>query len=143
MDDAAIDAGRYADQFDNGIEYGGWIIKRGNCWAYGFMAGTDTGLDPETLELLRPDGARILWHTHPEVGDGAYDTWREENFSGNPNDWQSGDLWTAEWHDIRIYLHTPSGNNKVYEPREREKGHLKAFARDLENKEPERCSCFE
>ena len=116
--DAALDAGKYARSFKNqNIEYGGWVYEVDGCWTYTFIVGNGPGPNGEPpnvpddkLRATRPDGSRLIWHTHPDSGDFYYD----ENFSGAGG--ESGDLTTAENENLGIYLNTPSGRNLYSDP---------------------------
>jgi len=135
-DDAAIDAGAYARTFRNqGMEYGGWIYRKGNCYTYNFQKGRQSKLDPKTLGKARPKLPIAIWHTHPNTGN-PFEYRNEENFSGNhyaPGD--GGDRGTSATEGVGIYLNTPRGKNLYYnysdQPPERE----------LQNKTPENCEC--
>ena len=107
-DDAAIDAAIYARRFWNkDIEYGGWIHPVDQCWTYDFIVGGARSIPRTTLMDMRPDNATAIWHTHPDTGNPPYDN----SFSG-----ARGDTGLANNLGIPIYLNTPSGDNKVYDP---------------------------
>jgi hypothetical protein len=120
---------------NQGIEYGGWIYRKGNCYTYNFQKGKQSKLDPKTLGKARPKLPIAIWHTHPNTGN-PFEYRNEENFSGNhyaPGD--GGDRGTSATEGVGIYLNTPRGKNLYYnysdQPPERE----------LQNKIPENCEC--
>jgi RHS repeat-associated protein len=119
-DDAAIDAAAYARvKSDQSIEYGGWVYPVGSCWTYNFLTGVLPGPDdwwggslPEKeLAETRPDGSRVIWHTHPNTGLLMH----QENYSGDYLGKSPGDMSTSRNNDVGIYLNTPAGKNAYYD----------------------------
>jgi len=143
-DDAFLDAKNYARKFTNQtIEYAGWIFKSGNCWEYNFKAG-DTG-SVSSLEEIRPENSRIIWHTHPKTGDPRRRS-QEESFSGNlslPKYFKGmdtenngyGDLNVARDNHFGMYLNTPMNTNVYFDY------DAKPNFKFLDDKEPQSCSC--
>ncbi|MDO3388132.1 Ig-like domain-containing protein [Gilvimarinus sp. SDUM040013] len=114
-DDAYLDAKNYARSMANQkVEYGGWLMMVKNCWTYTFLVGSEGGLPEAELEATRPEGSRVIWHTHPNTGDPRRRA-AEESFSGNVEGTRPGDLTTARNENIGVYLNTPSNYNAYYD----------------------------
>lgn len=127
-DDAAIDAARYArSQIPRDIEYGGWIYQVKECFSYNYTRGTRTNIPWARLEAMRPAKPAGLWHTHPDTGNPSYD---------NSFSYDGGDADTARREHLPVYLNTPHGDNKVFDPTT---GNERIVSTPMRPKEPACC----
>ncbi|MDM5182234.1 RHS repeat-associated core domain-containing protein, partial [Massilia sp. DJPM01] len=118
QDDAAIDAANFArSKAVQIVEYGGWIYSKTvngvTCYTYDYSAGNDKGIPG--LAEKRPQSGSSVWHTHNKWGIPSIDS-ANENFSGNPRIENSGDRRFGKTQNVPVYLNTPSGKNKVWNP---------------------------
>jgi RHS repeat-associated protein len=124
-DDAIVDAGRYARrQPTKDIEYGGWVYPVGDCWTYNFVRGNRDSVPGPRLHDARPKGATGVWHTHPDQG------------ASSDNIFSPGDINFAHRYNIPIYVNTPSGDDKVYDPETRTERIISTIVKP---KQPELC----